>query len=93
MSKLVALKQSSTVEAYYEKFEALLNLLQLTDDYSLSIFVSNLKPEIAKSVRLFYLKTLTHAFNLAKQVKSMLYNLLKKSFIPYKNDPASLNQP
>ena len=32
------------VEEYYEEFERLLNLLQLTEDYSLSIFVSNLKP-------------------------------------------------
>ena len=85
MSELVSLKQSSSVEAYYEEYEALLNLLQLTDVDALSIFVSNLKPEISKSVRLFYLKTLTHAYNLAKQVESMLYHLPRKPFIPYKN--------
>ena len=48
MSELVSLKQLSSIEEYYEEFKALLNLLNLTDDYSLSIFVSNLKPEIAK---------------------------------------------
>ena len=48
MSELVSLKQFFSVEEYYNEFEALLNLLHLTDEYSLSIFVSNLKPEIAK---------------------------------------------
>ena len=72
-----------------------MNLLQLSDDYILSIFVSNLKPEIATSVRLFYPKTLTHAFNLAKQVESMLYNFPRKPYIPYKNALVSqfFNQP
>ena len=95
MAKLVSLKQLSFVEEYYEEFEALLNLLQLTDEYSLSVFVSNLKPEIAKPIRLFYPKTLTYAFSLAKQVESMFYNLLRKSFVPYKNALAyqSLPQP
>ena len=85
MSKLVSLKQSASVKEYYEEFKALLNHLQLTNEYTLSIFVSNLKLEIAKSVKLFYLKFLTHAFNLAKQVESMIYNLPQKPFVPYKN--------
>ena len=66
MLEIVCLKQSQTVEDYYEEFESLLNLLQLLDDYALSIFISNLKPEISKHDRLFYPKTLTHALNLAK---------------------------
>ena len=66
MSELVSLKQSSSVEEYYEEFKSLLKLLDLTDEYSLSVFVSNLKHKIAKSVRLFFPKTLTHAFSLAK---------------------------
>ena len=57
MSKLVNLKQLHFVEEYYEEFEALLNLLQLSDEYSFSIFVSNLKPDLFKSVRLFHLNT------------------------------------
>ena len=81
MSELVSLKQSSSIEEYYE-FEALLNLLNLNDEYSLSIIVSNLKPEIAKLVRLFYPKTLTNAVNLAKQVESMLYNIPKNPLYP-----------
>ena len=73
------------VEEYYEKFKGLLNLLQLPDDYSLSIFVSNLTPNLSKWIRLFHLKTLNHALNLTKQMEMLLYNLPKKPFIPYKS--------
>ena len=82
---MVSLKHFLSVEEYYEEFEGLLNLLHLTDEYSLSIFISNLKPEVAKSVRLFEPKTLNHAFHIAKQVESMLYNLPRKPYMAYKN--------
>ena len=84
MSELVSLKQTNSVEDYYEEFEALLNLLQLSDDYALSIFVSNLKPDISKSVRLFHPNTLTQALNIAKQIESLAYNIPRKPFVPYK---------
>ena len=73
------------MEEIYEEFESLLNLLQLHDDYALSVFISNLKLDISKHVRLFYLKTLTHALSLAKQLKSLMFNIPKKPYIPYKN--------
>ena len=57
MFELISLKQVNYVEEYYEEFEALLNLLQLSDEYSFIIFVSNLKPDLFKSVRLFHLNT------------------------------------
>ena len=66
MFELENLSKTTSVEEYYEQIEALLNLLQLSDDFSLSIFISNLKPDLSKSMRLFYLKDLTHALNLAK---------------------------
>ena len=47
MLELVGLKQTNIVEEYYDEFETLLNLLQLPDDYALSIFISNLKPELS----------------------------------------------
>ena len=84
MSELVSLKHTNSVEEYYEEFEALLNLLQLSDEYALSVFVSNLKPEISKSVRLFYPKTINHALSLAKQMEVVLYNLPRKPFHLYK---------
>ena len=74
ITDLVCFRQLTTVEEYYEEFEALLNLLQLLKDYALSIFVSNLKSEISKFVRLFHPKTLTHALNLAKQIEAIIHN-------------------
>ena len=91
MLELVSLRQTKTVEEFYEEFESLLNLLQLLDDYALNVFIDNLKPEISKSVRLFYPKTLTHAFNLAKQMESLLFQTLRKPYIPYKNPPNPTN--
>ena len=86
MLEIVGLKQTATNEKYYEEFESLLNLLQLSDDYALSIFISNIKPKISKPVRLFYPKTLTHAFNLSKHLESLVFNVLKKPFTStYKN--------
>ena len=85
MLELVGLKQTQTIEEYYDEFESLLNLVQLSDEYALSIFVSNLKPKLSKLVRLFYPQSLTHALNLAKQLKSMIFNIPRKPYIPYKN--------
>ena len=84
MSELVSLKQATSIEEYYKKVEALLNLLQLSNDYSLIVFVSNLKTDISKSVRLFHLKSLTQALNLVKQLQVLMYNMPRKPFIPYK---------
>ena len=82
MSELVSLKQTTSVEKYYDEFESLLNLLQLSDEYALSIFLSNLKPNLSKSIRFFNPKDLSHALNLAKQMESLVYNLPQKPFQP-----------
>ena len=58
MLELVSLKHTGVVEDFYEEFESLLNLLQLPEDYALNVFISNLKLEISKSVRLFQPKHL-----------------------------------
>ena len=87
MSELVSLRQSNTVEEYYEQFLAILNSLQLSPEYTLSIFTSNLKPEIAKTVRLFYPQTIMHAFNLARQIESLTPTFTRKPYIPYKTPP------
>ena len=98
MLEIVSLKQNSSVEEFYEEFECLLNLLQLPDDYALSIFISNLKSDISKLVRLFYPKTLTHAFNLAKKMESLIFNTPRRPFLPYRNQQtplpiSTINQP
>ena len=52
MSDLVSLKQTHTMEEYYENYLSLLNALQLSSEYALSIFISNLKSDLAKTLRL-----------------------------------------
>ena len=72
ISEVVNLKQTGTIEDYYEELEGFYNMLQLDEEDALHIFINNLKPEISKTVSLFfYPKTLTHALKLAKQVESM----------------------
>ena len=66
MVDLVALKQVGTMEEYCEDFLSLPNSLQLSANYALSIFISNLRLEISKMVKLFCPKIISHAFNLAK---------------------------
>ena len=87
MFKLVSLTQTTSVEDYYEEFECLLYLLNISNEYSFSVFVSNLKADISRSVRLFQPKTHTHALNLAKQMESVMYNVPQKPFTPYKTQP------
>ena len=64
MLEIVSLEQIAFVEDYYKKFESLLNLLHLPNDYALGIFISNLKPDISRPVQFFYPKTSTHALTL-----------------------------
>ena len=89
--EIVSLKQYNTVEEYYEEFKSLLNLLQLQDEYGLIIFMSNLKPKLSKPVRLFYPKTLTHAFNLA--MESIIFNIPRKPYLPYRNSQYNFQSP
>ena len=93
MSELISLKQTTSVEDYYEKFDALLNLLHLIDEYALSVFSSNLKLDISKSVRLFYLKAITHALDLAKQIEVVLYHVPKKPINPNRSTYSTQNNP
>ena len=93
MSELVSLKHTTTVEDFYEDFLYILNSLQLPNDYAMSIFISNLKSDIAKTVRLFSPKTMNHALNLAKQLESLAGSSIRRPFIPYKNPPSAPPNP
>ncbi|OMO90078.1 Retrotransposon gag protein [Corchorus olitorius] len=83
-SALCACKQTNSVDEYFEEFEALLSLNDTSDEQALSVFLTNLKPEIEQRVRLFFPKTINHAYNLAKHVETMIYNLRRKHHLPYK---------
>ena len=92
MSDIVVLKQQGSVEEYYEAFLTLLNSLQLPPAYALSIFISNLKPKISNTVRLFFPKSLSHAFTLVKQLELLNQMAPRKTFTPYKNPSSSTKQ-
>ena len=73
ISEVMDLKQTRTVQSYYEKFEDFCNLLQLTKKDALQIFINNLNQNISKLVRSFYPlvisfypKTMAYALKLAK---------------------------
>ena len=54
--EVVNLKQTGTIEDYYEELEGFCNMLQLDEEDALQIFINNLKPEIFRSVSFFYPK-------------------------------------
>lgn len=80
MSALVELKQDDTVVKYHQAFIRNLNLLQIPTSHAMSIFVSNLKPEIKHRVRLHKPKNLNQALSYAKQIETIESSSNKKSY-------------
>lgn len=80
MTELVALKQTGTVEQYYEQFVSLLNQLHLLEIYALRISVHNLALDIGQYLRLFKPLSLVEAFNSVIEVKDIIGPVLKKNF-------------
>ncbi|KAG8384286.1 hypothetical protein BUALT_Bualt04G0102600 [Buddleja alternifolia] len=66
MSELVNLKQVGNVQHYLDKFDEIVNCLELPDQYALSCFLGGLKSEISVNVRMFGPKSLQEAISLAK---------------------------
>ena len=64
--EVMDLKQTRTVQNYYENFEGFYNLLQLTKEDVFQIFINNLNPNISKPITSFYPKTMANALKLAK---------------------------
>lgn len=58
MAELVLLRQQGSMEFYHDQFVSILTQLRLPKHYAFSIFVSNLKVEIRKYLRLFRPRTL-----------------------------------
>ncbi|OMO94833.1 Retrotransposon gag protein [Corchorus olitorius] len=71
LAELVMLRQTGTVDEYYDDFEKLLNLIDLKDHQDLSIFVTNIKPELSREVRKDRPVDLDSAVNLAREIKSL----------------------
>lgn len=72
MTELVALKQTGTVDQYYDQFLSLLNQLHLLEIYAMRIFVHDLKPDIGQYLSVFKLVTLVEAFNNAIEVEDIV---------------------
>ncbi|KAG8380917.1 hypothetical protein BUALT_Bualt06G0066500 [Buddleja alternifolia] len=66
MSELMNLRQVSSVKDYLDKFDELLNNVDLSEAYAVSCFLAGLKNEIAVQVRMFKPKSLQDAVSLAK---------------------------
>ncbi|KAG8480509.1 hypothetical protein CXB51_024639 [Gossypium anomalum] len=81
MTELVTLKQQGSVDQFHDGFLSLLNQLNLPETYALSIFISNLKPEIGQYLRLFKPQTLVEGYNLARQVKNIVFGAVKKGIV------------
>ena len=56
MSILVSLKKTTTMDEFYEEFEALLNILHVLEENALSIFVNNLNKKYLNMFNYFTLR-------------------------------------
>nr|CAD1837126.1 unnamed protein product [Ananas comosus var. bracteatus] len=66
MAELKGLRQIGSVLEYQDKFDALLNRVELSEEYAVSCFISGLKDEIQIPIRMFQPRTLQRALSLAK---------------------------
>lgn len=66
MVELKNLKQVGSVQAYQDSFERLLSKVDLTEAYTVSMFLGGLKDEIFMPIRMFNLTNLTDAFCMAR---------------------------
>ncbi|GJZ39471.1 gypsy/ty3 retroelement polyprotein [Tanacetum coccineum] len=81
MVELKNLKQVTTIQIvklYQEQFDALMNKVELSEAYAVSLFIGGLKDEISMSVRMFKPNTLTDVYCLAKIQEATLHVLKTK---------------
>ncbi|GKC48392.1 reverse transcriptase, partial [Tanacetum coccineum] len=76
MVELKNVKQTSYVQVYQDLFEVLLNRLELTESYLISLFVGGLKDEINMPIKMFKLTILADAFSMARmqEATTLLWN-------------------
>ncbi|OMO87844.1 Retrotransposon gag protein [Corchorus olitorius] len=71
-AQLVALKQTGSVDDYFNAFETLLNLCNCSEEQALSIFLTNLKLDISRQVQVNHPQTLNQAVNYARHIEFLL---------------------
>ncbi|XP_074287822.1 uncharacterized protein LOC141612975 [Silene latifolia] len=72
MADLLNLKQTETVHAYHDKFDALISKLNLLPAYALSCFIEGLNDNISVMVKMLKPKTIQDAYGLAKLQETAL---------------------
>lgn len=88
MTDLVSLKQHGSFKQFHDAFVSLLNQLQLSESYALSISTSNLKLEIGQYLQMFKPKSLVEGFLIARQVEGILLDSHKKSLFMSLGNPS-----
>nr|GEY43811.1 gypsy/Ty3 retroelement polyprotein [Tanacetum cinerariifolium] len=72
MVELKILKHVTTVQLYQEQFEAMMNKVELSEAYAVTLFIGGLKDEISMHVRMFKPNTLSDVYCLAKMQEATL---------------------
>lgn len=72
MSELIESKQTGIVQEFLDQFDALLDEVELSEEYSINYFLEKVKPEIEVQVRMLEPRTLMKAYSLAKLVEHSL---------------------
>ncbi|XP_071728193.1 uncharacterized protein [Rutidosis leptorrhynchoides] len=83
LSELKKLKQTGTVEEYHDKFEYLLNKVEISEKHAVSLFLGGLRKDIELSVRMFKPKSLEDAYSLAKLQEDMTSFTVKKPILSH----------
>ncbi|KAG8387123.1 hypothetical protein BUALT_Bualt03G0220500 [Buddleja alternifolia] len=91
MSELVNLKQMGSIQQYLDRFDEIVNCLDLPDPYALSCFLGDLRSEISVNVRMFRPKSLQEAISLAKLQEQAL-SLSYKKPSPFLSKPSPYSQ-
>ncbi|GJV98200.1 reverse transcriptase [Tanacetum coccineum] len=66
LSELKNLKCDSTVQKYHEKFEFLLNKVEMPEAHAISLFLGGMPQSVSLPVRMFKPKSLSHTASLCK---------------------------
>ncbi|KAL0329017.1 UNVERIFIED_CONTAM: Retrovirus-related Pol polyprotein from transposon [Sesamum radiatum] len=79
MAALMNFKQVGTVQDYLDKFDELLNRVDLSEAYAVSCLLVGLRSDIAMQVRIFHLKNLQEAICLTKLQEQAIYLTNKRT--------------
>jgi hypothetical protein len=79
LKELMKLRQSGDLEEYIQDFDIFWSKAKINEKQALVIFLGDMELEIKNTVKIFELKTLKHAYNLAR---------LQANTLTYKKSPS-----